>query len=367
MNVCPIRLQTLPCGLQGYGYLSTPVRSTDTVLRLMNGHGAFFPALQGGQYFFVTVQGCDGCCETMRVTARDGDVLTVVRTDICDCINSNARVTYDAGSREYIQAIAREIGINTVSPLNYDCETHTLSIDCNKLATDSDCGCGSGTGTAGGGLRGPQGPAGRDGADGVGIERFSIDGNNTLYWTNTVGKTYTIGTLTAPRGEKGEKGDKGDTGPQGPQGPAGTDAGTISMSEVAGVFTLQLTKPDGTNKVIGSWQPVAGVGIEDANVNSDGNLIIDLTNGTQANAGYVIGPRGPVGEVASFGVLYRNGTVYVNGPVGAEFYLRRSGTMLGGRQTIPSGGVAQMANPNTGAEALIEVVHNGGVVALGWF
>jgi len=74
------------------------------------------------------------------------------------------------------QASARGIGINVKSPLEYDCETNTLSLDCNKLATDSDCGCGSGQNKTGEGRRGPQGPAGRNGADGISITDVILGG-----------------------------------------------------------------------------------------------------------------------------------------------------------------------------------------------
>lgn len=368
MNTCPARLQTLPCSLQGYGYLSEPVRLGDTTIRLMKGHGAYFPELVGDQFFFVLVEGCDGCCEQMRVTARVGDVLTVERGNGCECINSNARVSYDYTSREYIQAIAREIGINVKSPLEYDCETNTLSLDCNKLATDSDCGCGSGQNKSGEGRRGPQGPAGRNGADGISITGISIDEHNTLRWTDSKGNSHTIGTVVAAQGPRGEKGDTGPQGPAGPTGPQGDDAGKIQMSEHEdGTFELFIITPEGGTKSLGTWKPRAGTGITDLNIDSDGHLIVNLSDGAKVDAGSTIGPRGPIGHTASFGMIYRNGKVIVSGPAGAEVYLRTEGRILGSRFSIPANGTIGIDNPNTGVETVVELVYNGGVVEVGWF
>lgn len=368
MNTCPARLQTLPCSLQGYGYLANPVRLGDTTIQLMKGHGAYFPELSGNQFFFVMVEGCDGCCEQMRVTARSGDVLTVERGNGCECINSNARVSYDYTSREYIQAIAREIGINVKSPLEYDCETNTLSLDCNKLATDSDCGCGSGKNQAGEGRRGPQGAAGRDGKDGVSIVGVSIDEHNTLRWTDSNQKQHTIGTIIAAQGPRGEIGPQGPQGPQGPAGEKGDDAGKIQMAEHEdGTFELMMIGLDGATKSLGTWRPRAGVGIKDLNINSDGHLIINLTDDTTVDAGSTIGPRGPMGPTASFGMVERNGKVIISGPAGAEVYLRTGGRLIGSKIIIPSNGTIGVDNPNTGVETVVELVHNGNPVEVGWF
>ena len=231
-----------------------------------------------------------------------------------------------------------------------------------------DCGCGSGKDEAGGGRRGPQGERGADGKDGVSVTSIAIDNTNTLTWTDNKGKTHTIGTIIPPQGQKGEKGDQGERGPQGPAGPQGEDAGAISMErdEATGTFTLYITTGEGAKRSIGSWKPVAGVGIADMNV-VDGNLEVTLTDGKKLSAGSIVGPRGPQGQTASFSMLYSNGKVYIGGPAKAEVYLRKNGAMLGGRQQIPDNGLLVMNNPNSSTEAVIELVHNGGVVALGYF
>ena len=340
---CKQRLQTLPCSLRGVGYLAEPVGSAANTLTLMKGQGANFPTLTDDQFFFVSVEGCKGCCEQMRVVARDGDTLTVERTNHCDCIDSNARVAYDYTSREYILAIVRELGIEVTSPLTYDCESNTLSIDCNKLATDSDCGCGSGKNAAGVGQRGPQGPAGRDGKDGLGVASIHVaDDTNVLTWTDSLGQRHTAGTITASRGPQGERGDVGPVGSQGERGPQGEKGERGPQGE-------------------------KGVGITSHNINQDGELELVYSNGESANVGRVVGPRGPQGATASFSVLHNAGKVYIAGPAGEEVYLRKSGAVIGGRQVIPGGGVLTMDNPNVSEAALIELVNKTDVVALGWF
>lgn len=365
---CPARLQELPCALTGVGYLREPVRQNDTTLRLMKGQGANFPELIGDQFFFVSVEGCDGCCENMRVVARDGDTLTVERTNTCDCINSNARISYDHASKSYIQAAAREIGLNVTSPLAYDCATNTLSLDCNKLATDSDCGCGGGGGGVGvgGGGRGEQGAPGRDGKDGLGIESITVDAANYLRWTDSNGRVHNVGQLTATAGPRGEQGVKGEKGEKGDPGPQGESAGTLSIVADGGnTFTLHVTNEDGTYKA--GTITVTPVTVKSATVNEAGRLVVTMTDDSTFDAGSVVGPRGLAGERGSFNVLHNAGRVYVSGPAGSSVSFRTSGRSIGQTVTIPPAGVWSGANPNTGAAALVEVVHDGGVVAIGYF
>ena len=44
-----------------------------------------------------------------------------------------SRLCYETSSVEAIREIAAGVGINVVHPLVYDCETRTLSIDCQGL------------------------------------------------------------------------------------------------------------------------------------------------------------------------------------------------------------------------------------------
>ena len=53
--------------------------STDTTIYLPVGHGARFPTLGAGEYFYATIEDAAGNFEIIRATARVTDTLTVVR------------------------------------------------------------------------------------------------------------------------------------------------------------------------------------------------------------------------------------------------------------------------------------------------
>ena len=127
---CPVRYPGLPCHLSGVGYTARPALLGSASLVLQSGHGAQFPALTAGQFFFAEV--VDACGDVVDV---DGDTLAIVRdSPTCDCFASNSRVRYVSDSREAILAIAAEVPFDVVEPLEWDCATRTLSINCAKLA-----------------------------------------------------------------------------------------------------------------------------------------------------------------------------------------------------------------------------------------
>ena len=132
---CPPRYAGLPCHLSGVGFTAIPAPLGSTVLYLQGGHGAFFPALAAGQFFYAEVtDDCNACCEVVRVTANTDDQLTIVRgSPTCDCIRSNSRVRYVSDTRDAILAIAADLPFEVQSPLVWDCNTRTLSIDCAAL------------------------------------------------------------------------------------------------------------------------------------------------------------------------------------------------------------------------------------------
>lgn len=132
---CPPRYVGLPCHLSGVGFTAIPASLGSAVLQLQTGHGAFFPALTSGQFYYAEVTSdCNDCCEVVRVTARAGDQLTIVRgSPTCECIRSNSRVRYVSDTRDAILAIAADLPFEVVSPLVWDCDTRTLSIDCGAL------------------------------------------------------------------------------------------------------------------------------------------------------------------------------------------------------------------------------------------
>lgn len=146
MSDCP-RLAMTTCSQTGQGFTRAPLNPGDTEVQLMTGHGDQFPELTPGHFFFISVYaGCSQCCETMRVTARTGDILTVERpaAGACGCMKSNATVVYARDSREHLEALIRDIGINVVPPLRFDPCTRTLSINCEELHEMVSRPCGGG-------------------------------------------------------------------------------------------------------------------------------------------------------------------------------------------------------------------------------
>lgn len=143
----------LPCHLSGVGYTarSSPLGSAS--LQLQEGHGAQFPAVSPGEFFYAEVtDGCHTCCEVVRVVGRVGDVLEIERdAPSCDCFSANSRVSYLSTTKEAILAIAAEVPFNVVEPLVWDCETRTLSLDCAQLQQMIFGPCGDDSGGGGGG------------------------------------------------------------------------------------------------------------------------------------------------------------------------------------------------------------------------
>lgn len=59
--------------------LAGTITNTSTSLQVSVGEGALFPALSGTQFFIATIEDTSGNTEYVEVTARVGDVLTIVR------------------------------------------------------------------------------------------------------------------------------------------------------------------------------------------------------------------------------------------------------------------------------------------------
>ena len=207
---CNNNLVFISCEYSGIGFTSKAVPEDATRIQLMKGHGKNFPPVTKGSHFYITVEGCNSCCETMRVVGIDGDVLEVERNlgDACTCIKSNAKVSYTSSNKEFFEDINGVIPLNVQSPLKFDCATNTLSVDCASLFK---AGCGGGC------------DCGEGGCDECGD------------------KPNDAGTTSGLRGPKGAKGDNGETGRQGDAGVAGDSAAKIATARADGldlVFTL---------------------------------------------------------------------------------------------------------------------------------
>ena len=300
-STCQSLLVEKPCTIKGIGYTKQPLRQGDTTIQLQNGHGSQFPKLVAGQFFYVYIQSCDGCCGPVKVTKVDGDTLTITSEHTCTCVPSNAKITYDSTSAEYIRAVALS-ALKVQAPLYLDCSTETLYVDCEPSEPKCGCGTSSDGGGNGIGIQGPKGEKGDKGDKGDKGEPGLSGG------AGSVGPTGATGA----KGDKGDKGDRGNTGMTGPQGPQGEKGDT-------------------------------------------GDTGADGAKGDKGDTG----PAG-VGWTYVAGSLYG----YVIGIPGAVVSLRdANGAELGGA-TIPSTGMAQVQRVGTAGEVVF-IQYNGVYVGAG--
>lgn len=59
--------------------LDTAISASDLGLTVAYGDGSLFPAAGAGDYFYMTIEATDGTYEIVKVTARSGDSMTIVR------------------------------------------------------------------------------------------------------------------------------------------------------------------------------------------------------------------------------------------------------------------------------------------------
>lgn len=252
---CNNNLVFISCEYSGIGFTSKAVPEDATRIQLMKGHGKNFPPVTKGSHFYITIEGCNSCCETMRVVGIDGDVLEVERNlgDACTCIKSNAKVSYTSSNKEFFEDINGVIPLNVQSPLKFDCDTNTLSVDCAELFKGGcggcDCGEGcddnSGVNVVTGGLRGDKGDKGDPGPLPTGI---NVSSTGALTFTYPDGTTIQA-TGRVPKGPKGDKGDNGDPGRQGDPGAVGEAAPSVKVGRANGT-DLILTMSDESQVLI---------------------------------------------------------------------------------------------------------------------
>jgi hypothetical protein len=85
----PIKLKNNATGI-----LATSISASDTGLVLQAGNGAAFSALGAGEYFYATLASAGGTLEIVKVTARVGDTMTVLRAQ-----EGTSAAGFAAGSR----------------------------------------------------------------------------------------------------------------------------------------------------------------------------------------------------------------------------------------------------------------------------
>lgn len=86
------------------GFLATAVNATDTGFVLVSGDGGNFPSLGVGEYFYATLEDANDNIEIVKVTARSGDALTVVRAQ-----DDTTAISFAAGTRVEMRVNAQTL------------------------------------------------------------------------------------------------------------------------------------------------------------------------------------------------------------------------------------------------------------------
>lgn len=76
----------------------------DTSVTLYTGTGALFPLLGAGDYFYATISSITNAYEIVKVTARSGDVLTIVRAQ-----EGTTALSFPASSRIEIRVTVQNV------------------------------------------------------------------------------------------------------------------------------------------------------------------------------------------------------------------------------------------------------------------
>lgn len=86
------------------GTLATAINASDTGIVLTTGNGASFPTLGASDYFYATLESTGGTLEIIKVTARSGDSMTVVRAQ-----EGTTAQSFAAGSRIELRVTAQSV------------------------------------------------------------------------------------------------------------------------------------------------------------------------------------------------------------------------------------------------------------------
>lgn len=108
----------------GHSTLASSITSSDTSITVASGHGARFPSLGAGDYFYATLIDASNNLEIVKCTARSSDVLTVARGQ-----ESTTARAYAIGDRIELRVTAQGIiDATTIA---------SGAITATELATDS--------------------------------------------------------------------------------------------------------------------------------------------------------------------------------------------------------------------------------------
>jgi microcystin-dependent protein len=100
--------------------LATSLSTSDTSILVEAGHGARFPVLTGDDFFYVTMESAALVREIVKVTARAGDTLTVVRgqdgtTAVAWAAGSPVALRANAAALDYVMETSRQDAISAAA------------------------------------------------------------------------------------------------------------------------------------------------------------------------------------------------------------------------------------------------------------
>lgn len=84
--------------------ITTAISASDVGLAVTAGTGSLFPALGAGDYFYATLVSSGGTYEVVKVTARAGDTMTIVRAQ-----EGTTAQSFASGSRIEVRVTAASI------------------------------------------------------------------------------------------------------------------------------------------------------------------------------------------------------------------------------------------------------------------
>tara|TARA_R110002012_G_scaffold83360_3_gene209815 strand:- start:582 stop:1616 length:1035 start_codon:yes stop_codon:yes gene_type:complete len=97
----------------GHSTLASSLTNSATSITVASGHGARFPSLSSGEYFYATLIDSSNNLEIVKVTARSSDVLTATRAQ-----ESTTGIAFAAGDRIELRVTAQ--GLVDVGTLDDD-------------------------------------------------------------------------------------------------------------------------------------------------------------------------------------------------------------------------------------------------------
>lgn len=119
-----------------YALIPGAVSSTATSVTIETGRGAVFPILGTGDYFYTTFVDVVGNYEIVQVTARTGDILTIVRAQ-----QGTLAIPFPANSRVELRVTAANIVSSGGGGGGGDAADITYTpVDLNNWASDTDPG-----------------------------------------------------------------------------------------------------------------------------------------------------------------------------------------------------------------------------------